>query len=275
MPAWPIQEISFQNKIRGYHTDDLLVIVEDRHSKKRAKLVAQIRHKVRITKSDSQFRDLIQAAWQDFNDKACFDAQVDNIALITGPLTDTDTYDVPWLLDQARHTPDPQEFFLKVNQATFSSESKRRKLETIQTTLNISDGELHSFFRRFHLLMYDLGSDVGSTLSLLHALIMQFQDANPEWVWGRVVDLVQSWNQDAGAITLGDLPEDLRESFVSEAQMVMPAELSVGEAMPVEHSATETPKSPILVAANLLGAWDERMEGDRMIVDRLMARFRS
>lgn len=275
MPAWPIREIRFQNKIHGYHTDDLIVIVEDQPTKKKAKLVAQIRHKVRIIKSDSQFRDFVQAAWQDFDNKAHFDTHVDNIALITGPLSATDTYDVPWLLNQARHTPDPQEFFLKVKQANFSSHSKRRKLETFQSTLNISDGDLHSFLRRLHLLMYDLGSDAGSTLSLINALIMQFEDANPEWVWGRIVDLVQSWNQDAGAITLEDLPKDLRDAFVSKAKMVMPPKLTVSEAMQVEDSTIKVPQIPILVAANLLGAWNDKMEGDQMIVNRLMTRFRS
>ena len=275
MPAWPIREIRFQNKIHGYHTDDLLVVVEDQHTKTTAKLVAQIRHTVRITKSDSQFRNLVQAAWQDFNNKMHFDTQVDNIALITGPLSATDTYDVPWLLNQARHTPDPQEFFLKVSQANFSSDAKRKKLDTIQTILNVSDGDLHSFLRRFHLLMYDLGSDASSILSLLNALIMQFENVNPERVWGRVVDLVQSWNQDAGAIILEDLPQDLRDSFVTKAQMVMPTNLSASETMQVEHSAIKTPQSPILVAANLLGGWNDRTEADLMIVDRLMTRFRS
>ena len=238
-------------------------------------MVAQIRHTLRIIKSNSRFRDVVQAAWQDFNNAKLFDTRVDNIVLITGPLSATDTNDVPWLLNQARHTTDAQEFFLKVNQAHFSSDSKRRKLEAFRGTMNLSDQDLHSFFRRFHLLMYDLGTDVGNTLSLLQSLIMQFDDVNPEFVWGRIVDLVQSWNQDAGTITLEELPGDLRASFTRKTLDVMPTKLSSSGTVQTEDSQIQTPQSPVLIAANLLGGWDTKSEADREIANSIMARYGS
>ena len=273
MPAWPIREIWLQNKVYGYHTDDLIVIVEDQRTKRKAKLVAQIKHALRIIRSDSKFQDVVQGAWQDFNNEKHFDRRVDNIALITGPLSATDTNDVPWLLNQARHTSDSQEFFLKVDQAHFSSDSKRKKLEVFRDTMNLSDQDLHSFLRRFHLLIYDLGTDAGNTLSLLQSLITQFDDMNPEWIWGRIVDLVQTWNQDAGTITLEDLPEDLRASFTRRAPAVMPRKLAGSGTVQTEHSQIQTPQVSVLVVANLLGAWNANSEADQEIVNRLMTRY--
>ena len=275
MPSWPIRQIRLQNKIHGFHTDDLIVVLEDQNSNREAKLVAQIRHTVSFTKSDSRFRDLIQAAWRDFNDEEHFDRQIDNVALITGPLSAKDTQDIPWLLNHARHTTDSHEFFLKVNHTNFSSDSKRRKLKVFQNALNLSEEDLHSFLRRFHLLMYDLGSDAGTILSLLNSLILQFENVNPEWAWGRVVDIVQSWNQDAGTISFEDIPVDLRDCFTRKASAVMTPKFSGGDTVQAELGRFQAPQGQTLVAANLLGAWDDNAEADLEIVNKLMTRDRS
>lgn len=272
MPSWPIKEIKLQNKIRGYHTDDLLVVIEEPISKGTAKLIAQIKRTIRITKAGPTFRDVIQDAWRDYSNQSHFDKSIDNIALITGPLSAPDTTDVPWLLNQARHTTNSEEFFTKVNETNFSSASKRAKLSAFQAHLDISEEELHSFLKRFHLLVCDLGTDAGTMLPLLNSLISQFDVVGPESVWGRIVDLVQTWNQDAGTITVDSLPRDLTNAFSKMRETVVPSELVTVEMSNVDSIALPTKDIPGLLAANLVGAWNDKKEADLEVIRRLMAR---
>ena len=111
LPSWPIREIKLQGKIDGFETDDLIVIVEHPENKQKRKLLGQIKHTIRITQGDQTFGEVMQAAWNDFNNPTIFTKNKDIIALITGPLSATDTEDVRWLFDQARHTKNEDEFF--------------------------------------------------------------------------------------------------------------------------------------------------------------------
>ena len=135
LPCWPIREIKLQGKIDGFDTDDLIVFVEDPSNKQKRKLIGQIKHTIHITQGDPTFGEVMQAAWNDFNNPAIFSKNKDIIVLITGPLSATDTNDVCWLLDQARHTKNKDEFFRNVKQANFSSEQKQKKLAAFQVQL--------------------------------------------------------------------------------------------------------------------------------------------
>ena len=269
VPAWPIQEIGFQNRIRGYCTDDLVVVARERNGDRTAKLIAQIKHTISITASGKPFGDVLRDAWSDYTNSKLFDRSVDRIALITGPLSATDTNDVSWLLNQARHTGDFEEFYTKVNQTNFSSTPKRQKLEAFRSHLSVTDEELHAFLRHFHLLICDLGNDAGTMLHLLHSLMLQFRVMDPASIWGRIVDLAQTWNQDAGIITLDDLPEDLKATFTRKERTIMPSEFRMAEDSDLESGELQVVHRPVLLVANLLGGWDESKEADLRIVERV------
>ena len=220
LPCWPITEIKLQGKIDGFDTDDLVVFVEDVNSKERRKLLGQIKHSIAITQGSALFGEVMQAAWNDFKNPKVFTRDKDVIALITGPISATDAHNVQWLLNQARHTKNVDEFFRNVQQTNFSPPKSTEKLEVLQYHLRAANGgndvsreELYEFLNHFHLLGYDLGNEFGVVLSLLHSHISQFQQQYPQWVWSRVVDIVQTWNQDAGTITPGKMPDDLLEAF--------------------------------------------------------------
>ena len=85
LPRWPITKITLQGRRLGYQVDDVIVTVEDPKSGKSCKLAAQIRYTIRITKESSDFADVMQAAWNDFNNTGLFDKAQDRLALITGP----------------------------------------------------------------------------------------------------------------------------------------------------------------------------------------------
>jgi len=88
---WPIVKIKLQGKYQGFETDDLIIYTEQPNTGKQARLLGQIKHFLNITKSDKEFGEVIQAAWNDFNNKNIFNEEVDIIALICGPLSATDT----------------------------------------------------------------------------------------------------------------------------------------------------------------------------------------
>mgnify|MGYP004192174669 CR=1 FL=1 len=132
LPCWPISEVKLQGKIDGFDTDDLVVIVEDLKSNERRKLLGQIKHSITITKGSTLFGDVMQAAWNDYNNPEIFSRGKDVIALITGPLSVTDVHNVQWLLNQVRHTKDVNDFFRNVQTSNFSPSKSAEKLEVIQ-----------------------------------------------------------------------------------------------------------------------------------------------
>ena len=50
LPCWPIVEIKLQGKIEGFETDDIIVIVRNKSTKEKRKLLIQVKHSIKITK---------------------------------------------------------------------------------------------------------------------------------------------------------------------------------------------------------------------------------
>ena len=268
LPCWPIAEIKLQGKIDGFDTDDLIVVVESANNKEQRRLLGQVKCSITITQSSVLFGEVMQAAWNDFNNPKVFSKGKDIIALITGPLSATDENNVQWLLSQAKHTKNVDEFFRNVQQANFSPSRSNEKLKVFQHHLRAANGgneasreELYNFLNYFHILSYDLGNDVGVVLSLLHSHISQFQKGDPQWVWSRVVDIVQTWNQDAGTITLVKLPEDLREAFKQIAVTEMPKEFMTSQEL-LKTDWAHHPDASYLALGVLIGAWNEMSNSD-------------
>lgn len=276
LPCWPIVEIKLQGKIDGFDTDDLVVIVENVNSKERRKLLGQVKHSIDITRGSTLFGEVMLAAWNDFNNPKVFTRNKDIIALITGPLSATDAHNVQWLLNQAKHTQNVDEFFRNVQQANFSPSKSTEKLEVIQHHLKTANGnndvsrdELYDFLNHFHLLGYDLGNEFGVVLSLLHSHISQFQQQHPHWVWPRVVDIVQTWNQDAGTITPGKIPDDLLDAFKQKAVAAMPEEFKAAQEEP-KTDWTKHPDATYLALAVLIGSWQDKSQCDLEAITQLL-----
>ena len=273
LPTWPIKEIKLQTKVDGISFDDLMVTVENPDSKKIRKLIAQVKHKISITKGNDLFEEVIQAAWNDFNNGSRCDEDGTRLALITGQPSAIS--DAVWILDQARHTTNAGEFLTRVQRTNFSSNEKRRKLMAFQCHLKranggcqVTDDELYMFLRRFYLVQYDLGGETGGTLSLLTSHISQFTEY-PLWAWGRIVDIVQTRNQDAGTITRDNLPDDIREIFESPSPGESASDASTRPLPSTEPEWNQHQFASDLASANLLGAWDENNEADLEIIRKL------
>ena len=226
LPPFPIVKIKLQGHYAGFNTDDLIVFAKDTHTGNDAKLLAQIKHDISISATNETFTEVIQNAWSDFNGND-FNPYTDAVALITGPLSSSDINNARPILEWARHSENEGEFLAKVNTAHFSSDGKRAKLEAFKIQLktanngtDVSDTQLWEFLKVFYLIGYDLDTEEGSTLSLLHSLIAQYSNEDVSYLWTRIIDVVQIANQNAGTLALETLPEDIRNVFSTVAPSI-------------------------------------------------------
>lgn len=220
LPAWPIEKIKLQGRHAGYNTDDFIVFTKDPSSGKEAKLMAQIKRSISFTNGDSTFGEVIQAAWDDFNNPSNFKSGTDAIALITGCLSSSDINDVRPLMERARHCEDENEFLRNVKLPGFSSKGKENKLEVFRKKLTsankgqpVTDKRLWEFLRSYHLIGFDLDVEAGSTLAMLLSLISKTSKEDPLGLWKNVVYAIQDANQNAGTVCSENIPDDILKAF--------------------------------------------------------------
>ncbi len=282
-PAYPIVEIKLQGMVAGYATDDLIVFVESPSKKDRRRLLGQVKNSIAITAKSKLFAEVIQAAWSDFNNPEVFTKGKDVIALITGPISATDTDGVNVLIEQARHTRDADEFLTQVSRANFCSENTRNKLTAFRTQLKaanngneLEENDLYEFLRHFHLLGYDLAKKGSVVSSLLQSHIAQFNKDIPDKIWYQIVSEVQDFNQNAGTITLDTLPEDLVEHFREPQVTHIPKEFTkeVADAdapdQPEETNWNQHASARKLAIAILIGSWNESKKADIEVVTQIV-----
>jgi hypothetical protein len=266
---WPIVEIKLQGRVAGYETDDLIVVMENPSSKERRRLLCQVKHSIAITKGSSLLGEVLKAAWNDYRNPAIFNKHSDAIALITGPISETDHHNVSWLLDQAKHTKDAEEFFFNIQQTNFSPSKATEKLDALKHHLRaanggvaLSDEELFEFLKHFHLIGYDLDNMHGVVASLLHSHFSQFQLNSPLETWAEIVREVQAWNRNAGTITQSGLPKELVDTFAPKAVNQMPQALAQAHVKPIA-VVPEIADAAFVGKCLLLGSWNEHVEADR------------
>jgi hypothetical protein len=275
LPTWPIVKIKLQGKIDGYDTDDFIAFIQNPKGGEQRKLLCQIKHSVNITKSDPIFADVIQAAWNDFNNPKLFSKNKDVICLITGPL-DTKDSDVAWLLNHARAMAgDFDNYFRDISTAYFSSAIKREKLEVLKHHLRVANGDIelenqsiYDFLRHFYLLGYDLGEEEGVVLSLINSHLSQFKVDDPKNLWGRIATYTATQNHHAGVIKKDIIPDDLKEFIEPKQVQSIPSELTKPNSVVVDWASHED--ANILTLLSLVGEWDEASDADQKAIEDLI-----
>ncbi|WP_409439122.1 hypothetical protein [Psychromonas sp. GE-S-Ul-11] len=273
LPCWPIVELKLQGMVDGYATDDLIVFIEEPVSKDRRKLLGQVKHSISITAGSETFAEVIKAAWDDFNNEDLFIKGKDVIALITGPISTTDYQGVCGLLEQARHTKNSDEFLTNVDRAKFSSNNARTKLAVIRTQLAkannnvaVSNLQLHEFLKDFHLLGYDLAKPGSIISSLLQSHIGQYNKQIPNEILSQIITTVQSFNQNAGTITLENLPSELVKHFKLPELSQIPANLQNEQEEKNSNKElidfNNTDYATYYSVAVMIGSWSEAEESD-------------
>lgn len=277
LPTWPIVKIKFQGKYQGFETDDMIVYCENQTTKKNAKLLAQIKHTISITNSDEKFKEVIASAWKDFNNKNIFSlANKDAIALITGPLSATETIHVRNLLEQARNAEDETDFINRVSISNFSSDQQREKLAVFKTQLclanngvALSDMQIWQFLKCFYLLIYDLDIK-GVTLSLLHTIIQQYSPDDSNSTWTQLCDYISSSNCRAGFITIDSIPNEISSVFTCKVLHTIPAEFVKDTKQDSTKIIWDSERARQLALAMLIGSWNDNSNDDKLIVSQLI-----
>ncbi|MBN1698232.1 MAG: hypothetical protein JW881_12020 [Spirochaetales bacterium] len=275
LPCCPITRIKLQGRFAGFNTDDMIVYMSDTSGKER-KLLGQIKHTISITESEEVFREVIQAAWNDYSNPDIFTKNEDVFALITGPLSVTDINDTRTILEWARASGNADEFFTKVKLARFSSKQKKKKLDVFKLNLKKANKEkdipneiIFDFLKHFNLIGYDLDIKSGVTLSLLHSIIGQYSQDNAESIWTRIVDEVQSANKNAGTITMDMLPVELQNIFGKKEINTIPSDLPKPEIESISPDWTHHKYAVPLSISVIAGAWNEQNQMDCEIVGKL------
>ena len=276
LPTWPIVKVKLQGKYQDFETDDLIVYCKEPHTEKQAKLIGQIKHSVKITKSNETFGEIMQAAWQDFNNAKVFSAaSKDVIALICGPLSATDTDNVRPLLEHAKYSEDAEDFIKRIECARFTSNEQREKLDVFRAHLQkannnivLTDEELWRFLKSFYLLIYDLDIK-GVTFSLLHTLIEQYSRNNANALWTQIYEHVQWVSEKAGYITISSIPEEISSSFKRVPIEVIPADLVKETTKIIIKDWNYHPNAPELAITNIIGSWNENIAPDKAIISQL------
>jgi hypothetical protein len=277
LPGMLVEKIKFQTQHAGFKTDDLVVFAQAAIGSKQQKMLCQMKHSIGINKT-AKFKEVIKAAWDDFNNSNLFERNQDVIALITGPLSIADM-NVRTILEWAREMESAEEFLKNVEKAKFSSKTKRDKLKVFQEAVNsannnqkVSDEEFVEFLKHFHLIGYDLDIKTGVNIALLHSLIGQYAPHDVQNIWSRLLCEVRTKNQNAGTLDKNSFPDDLLKAFRKPGVEIIPSEF-VKPKEPMEGILRISGEEQALVIAMLLGGWDDKNEDDLAILRRFVNGF--
>lgn len=269
---WPIYEIQLQAKVKGYATDDMIVLTRDPASPREQKMLVQVKTSTNITKGDPTFNEVIAHAWEDFNNQQNYTKGNDMIALITRLLHPDDIEHTRTILDWAKTTKSAETFVSNIRTARFSHAKKQKKLDVFRAALNcaqkvgnVSDDDLLAFMKDFHLIGYDFDTSrhsASGALSFAHSLIVPY-DNNPAAVWSTLLDEVAGFNPNAGEITRDIISRDLQDIFAKPIVTPDPVAIKPVQ-LPADPGQYEYASE--LALANLFGSWDESNPADREII---------
>jgi hypothetical protein len=260
LPCLPIRTIKLQARRAGYLINDFVAHVSDGGQADNRKLLAQVKHGISFTKSNKEFREVIAAAWKDYNNPAIFTRTKDAIAIIAGPLSATDIESTRRILEWVRSYTSSHEYFVNVERAKFSSDAKREKLAAFRAHIDaaagvtVNDDEVFDFLRHVHVLGFDLDVYSGVMHAILHGIIGRHNPENPAAIWARILQHVASFNPNAGTLTVESFPDDVQAAFRPRPVEVMPASLVSALPPKTTFDWGSSEFAEALTVANLLGS---------------------
>ena len=255
----PMERVAFQARQLGDAVDDMVVF-----STSGAKLLCQMKHSLPVSAQNATFQEVMRAAWHDFCAET-FSKERDKIALFTGFIAKDSTDALRFLHDQAVAAADTDDFFSRMEQAQFTSQAAREKLEIIRSSLQqanggaaISQQMLWQFCKCFLLAIFDLDYEESINRTLAQTLIRCKATQDARLIWSYLTDLCATYNQQAAVLTRQDLPGELLEWFgwqqAEEAAQCLPAGV-VSE--------------DVWAALLLVGTWDENKPADLRAVEQI------
>jgi energy-coupling factor transporter ATP-binding protein EcfA2 len=224
LPEGEVENIRLQARQAGYHIDDLVITIKSTQDTIH-KLLLQIKHKLIFTERNDIFNEVIEAAWNDYNNSNLFSKSSDKIAIVTELLPSNVINHLRPVLDWARTSISASEFIGKVYSEKFSSKQKQQYVEVFKfiiekvTNNNVSQDDLWSFLKVINLLQYDFDQKEGTHLSHVLTMIDLSKESkctkNAVSIWGEIVSFIQDENQVAATIDYNNIPEEIKTCFFS------------------------------------------------------------
>ena len=274
LSSYPIVKIELQNRIRGVYTDDLTIYTGKDSSKIYNKMFAQIKRDVAITSSNNAFKETLESAWLDYNG-SLFNRERDKIALITTPLSKTDSVCIKILLDYANEVTDINNFKLKLETKGHCNNEVKTKYECIKNIIkhvnnneDVSEELILKFLKVFCVFIYDLDIK-GITLALLRTVIEQFKGMDSHSTWCVIKDFVADLNIKEGTITLETIPNHIKQNFISRKECFIPQDL-VLSLNTNDTIYTNLKYKKALALASLIGSWSEYNTNDKTVVSSII-----
>ena len=220
-----VTQVAFQNRYRGWATDDLLVWCTD-ESGTVHKIAIQSKLGFTVSASNPECIRTFSGFWTDFRAPGLFDPELDILVLVVQRATNVIMKGLGGLLECARAASDHTDFGDRLHTLGFVSNDVRKAAQAIKQIIGSSDAPVPSepdfwrFLKRIFVLTLDLDTSSAQDEAnikqiLAHAVDPSVDDpigsAQPGWL--QLVDLAQHCNQSAQLITYADLPEGLQQKF--------------------------------------------------------------
>lgn len=256
----PIKQVSFQGKIDGYDTDDLIVTTGNDDSKH--KLLCQIKHEITTTKNNEVFKEVIAAAWKDFC-KDLFDKINDKIALFTGKIALSSLKSLEYINEQANVCLDEKEFLKRISEVNYSNGSNRNMLSAIKECIKEAnnqkeptDYELWKFCKVFITVVFDLDylNSINKTLSL--SLIRCNSSAEPYLVWSTLCKYASDCNQRAAKIDINNIDVTIKRYFE-------------GNKYVINYPTSNMEYDKFVSLLILVGSWSGDNDNDKSTIEKI------
>lgn len=214
-----VEKIKLQGRYEGYDTDDCIIFGDNGN-----KMLCQIKHSISITNSDTNIKDVIKGAWNDFNNDKLFDITNDSINVIVSSLTKKDIDSIRTINAWANSCENENEFINKIYTNKFSSEEKREKFEIIKNHLmkekeDLTDKEIWQFLKVFNINVLDVETPntfiKSSYMSALKNLVEEENFGNKLYCY------VADKNKNAGTILLSEIKKDLGINVIINNEIKM------------------------------------------------------
>lgn len=230
VPGLPDSRITYfrqQAGSLGRQTDDFLLHCEDEHSHRRA--LFQVKHQITITADNDTFKEVLTAAWKDFNDAASFNQSSDKIYLVTAALPMNVKSHLLAVLSWAKAKATAADFLNEV-QRVAAKKKYYDILKTIITTTtpSVTDEELFRFCKCYEVLDYDLDDQARSVTkaSVLTCLsLAKDTEDTATSIWNEVYTLLADNNAKGAEYTLETRPrsvmDKLKKAYLSDTQKTL------------------------------------------------------
>ncbi len=259
----PTRKLCLQAKRLGFAVDDVVVYAGEAGKDER-KLLCQVKHSVVASKNNDTFREIIRAAWNDYN-KSYFNKERDCIVLAIHHMANDSKKELHLIHSQACASADAQDFKQRFDVSGVVSKKGKKILDAIKEIIKESndqryptDDELWGFCKVFSLLVFDIDYLESINRILVETLIKLNCSEEPKLIWGSLISYVASRNSMGAVLNINSIDDSIKKYF-SKNNAFNPS-------MPPSPITEIDLFVPSLV---LVGSWTENNEFDRTVVEKV------